>query len=491
MVKRVTGRLALRTRLTLWVIGVAAVIQLAVGLVYYLYQRQSIERFFDDHIKTRSDGIVRDLADRLPGLTIRELNEIATNQKQYSMFSGFLLSVYREDGSLVITNRAEPPRVVRTQDMARVALKQSIETLVGPATEVKRFDADATRGRAIIRGFVGADGRRYGLLVATPDTAAQQMLRTVTTSILIGFPSGVLVAAFTGWFIAGVAVSPLERVRKVAATLTPESIGQAREAPGKSSPEQERLENELNLAMERLGKAFAAQERFMSNVSHELKTPIAVLLTEAQTIDLAHAPEDVVNHVRGTAEELRRLGSLVDSFLLLTRVREGRSPVHARSLGVNDLVMDSLSHCHLTAAERGVRLEPKLHETDDPDRVSGDPTLLVTMIENLMRNAIRFSPAGGTVGVATWCTGGMVGIAVTDSGPGIPEALIDRIFDRFVQAPDEARRGRGQGLGLEIAQGIAELHGGRITARNRIGDGGRVIGCELEVRLPATKPETP
>jgi signal transduction histidine kinase len=126
-------------------------------------------------------------------------------------------------------------------------------------------------------------------------------------------------------------------------------------------------------------------------------------------------------------------------------------------------------------------LAPHLCEDGEAPQVRGDPALMRTMIDNLVRNAVRFSPKGQTILVTASAEGREAVVRVRDYGSGIPEQIIGRIFDRFVQAPDEQRRGRGHGLGLEISQGIAELHGGRIGARNCPPPEG---GCEFEVRLP-------
>jgi signal transduction histidine kinase len=292
-------------------------------------------------------------------------------------------------------------------------------------------------------------------------------------------PIGLLAAALTGWFIAGIAVAPLERLGAVAKRLSPASISEKVEI---SSPDLEvaRLENELEQARRRIEAGFTAQSRFMLNVSHELKTPIAVLLTEIQTVEPGESSHAVRVVLASAVEEMRRLGRMIDSFLLLTSVRERGEPARADLYAVNELVMDSVDQCRPMAAQHEVTLRPHLLHGDHLDAVvAGDHELLRTMLDNLVRNAVRFSPEPGRVDVEAATENSSVLLRVCDRGPGIPEDLLPRIFDRFAQATDERRRGRGHGLGLEIAQGIAELHGGAISVRNR-----EAGGCEFTVRLP-------
>jgi signal transduction histidine kinase len=179
-------------------------------------------------------------------------------------------------------------------------------------------------------------------------------------------------------------------------------------------------------------------------------------------------------------EEMMRLGNLVESFLTLTRIQSGRGPTILKRYCVNDLVFDSISDCSMMADQHRVTLVPTLlaQEGTVDAAVVGDPDLLRTLVENLIRNSIRFSPEHSAVDIGASVHDGQAIIRVRDSGPGIPPDRLKTIFDRFAQANDSERRGRGHGLGLTIAKGIAELHGGNVEASNR-----DPRGCEFVVRL--------
>jgi signal transduction histidine kinase len=492
--RRLVDKLSLRVRLTLWVVGVSTIVKLAVAVVFYLYQASAVNTFFNEHLMKRTDGMMARLTTAGGAVTREDLEEISAQQSRNAMFTGFILSIFDADGNLVVSMRRQEPRYPVSRDELRsTAAERRAWFRRKPAIEIKRLDPDATMARSVVRGYAAADGRNYVLTAAASDTYAEHMISLVARALLIVVPTGIFVSGVCGWYIAGVAVRPLEEVRRAASQLTPESINRQVHV-GVSSPELNRLQQELDNVRSRMAAAFAVQERFMSNVSHELKTPIAVMLTEAQTVDLKGAPPGVAAYVRSTCEELRRLGGMVDSFLLLTRVREGRSLTQTRVYPVNELLMESVAHCGPMAVQYEVRLEPALCGDDLDVCIRGDPSLLRTMLDNLIRNAIRFSPRGEPIHVVAAVDGESVLFRVRDHGPGIPEPLLRRIFDRFVQAPDEQRRGRGHGLGLEIAQGIAELHGGGITVCNcgaeavDAGGNGTVHipagGCEFTVRLP-------
>ena len=130
------------------------------------------------------------------------------------------------------------------------------------------------------------------------------------------------------------------------------------------------------------------------------------------------------------------------------------------------------------AEQSGVLLRPSLYDGDESACIEGNAELLQTAMSNLIRNAIRFSPREEAVEVRCGLEEGSVVYQVRDVGPGLPPELIDRVFEPFTQSSEERRRGRGTGLGLQIAQGIADLHGGRISVRNR------ERGCVFSLTLP-------
>ncbi len=178
-------------------------------------------------------------------------------------------------------------------------------------------------------------------------------------------------------------------------------------------------------------------------------------------------------------EEMERLGRMVESFLTLTKLRGGQALAHPEPCNVNELIMDAVESCRTMAKQYDVRLTPELSDRYPQVKVSGECPLLATMIENLLRNAIRFSPTSRSIDIRVSIDDGNCTVTVRDFGPGVPPELLDTLFDRFARSADDGPRRRGHGLGLSIAQGIAELHGGGIKVRN-IPEG----GCEFTVTLP-------
>lgn len=477
----------MRLRLALWVFVIFTLIQWVSGAVFWLYQASTLNRLFDQFLATRAAEVARGIEQYLPDVTGERLRVVASTEALLFQFDRAYVEVFRPDGSPLTPDDSSVFEGMRGEISMASAQRQPViarfrlrDPDVAHNADGDTGDGRRESGRA---AFVGlrTDGRGdYVVGLATSDAFVGRQLALVRRVLLIAGGIGMVAAVVAGWFIGGIAVAPFERLREIASGLRPESVGRALEFDS-SNAEVARLTAELDRARQRMMEGFSAQERFLSNVSHEIKTPIAVMLLEAQTLDTDGSPAHVREFVDSVGEEMLRLGRLVESFLTLTRVRDGKGIARIARYGVNDLLIDSAEHCAAMARQYRVALAPRLLSDDATidTAVAGELELLRTMLDNLVRNAIRFSSPGERVEVRASVEGGLARIAVRDTGPGIPEAQLATIFDRFAQAPEEQRKGRGHGLGLAIAQGIAELHGGRISARNCPGR-----GCEFVVELP-------
>jgi signal transduction histidine kinase len=469
---------SLRVKLTLWMVTIFLVIQLMLAMVVYFYQRQVVSGYFQERVQARADSIARTLKSLDRRVDDDELYRLTDNMPDFALKELWCITVYDREGAVVASTRRPAPSL----DAARLE-----RVLSGPgrvsAREVvpgiRDGADDSPEARLDLSRFVNQSGERLVLLVARSDKAYDSMMAVVGRMMALTLPAGLIAAAGAGWVIAGLAITPLRHLRRIAGSLTPEAIEQDFVPSAVLSREMAVFEQELKQTRDKLVQAFRAQDRFISSVSHELKTPIAVLLTEGQSLPLKELDPRSQKFVLSVGEEMRRLGRMIESFLMLTRIRGGQGKGTDATCAANDFVMEAVAGCATMAAQRRVVLLPNLTESDPPLLISGDCDLLKIMVDNLIRNAIRFSPEGGQVVIHVADYETQCAVFIRDFGPGIPEEIIDHLFDRFVQAPEETRHGRGYGLGLSIAQGIAELHGGHITVRN-VPEG----GCEFKVLLP-------
>lgn len=474
---------SLRLRLTLWIVLFFSAIQWITCGVFWLYQSASINQIFNGMLAEKARVLASELTGAFPELSQDELRVRMDRAVRSVQYETFLIDVFDAEGNHAVTDAA-PLVDPASLPLGRVFESELPIPVINPVWTPAMERLKGQGVRSVLVGVQGADGAPYAVFFATSDQFAREQLSLVRRVLVTSAAVVPLAAVLSGWFIAGVAVAPFRRVQLLVRQLWPQSFDKSIEFEATTS-EVSALAEELEQARVRIQEAFAAQERFLSNVSHEIKTPIAVMLIEAETIDLTDKSPDVEYFVGSVREEMARLGSLVESFLTLTRIEDGHGQVRGTPLAANDLAMDSVEHCAVMANQSRVWLRPRLFADDDTidTMVAGDAELLTTMLDNLIRNAIRYSPAEAGVEVELTRDDNTVNIAVRDSGPGIPESKLDSVFDRFAQADAKDRRGRGHGLGLAIALGIAELHGGSIRVRNL-----ERGGCEFTVTLPRVEP---
>ncbi|MFU8828613.1 MAG: sensor histidine kinase [Phycisphaerales bacterium] len=481
------GLRSLRLRLTLWVVAIAAIVKLSVMIVALLYQARAIRTLFDDQLRIRAAEIIQALPPNPADVTGERLHQLALHTSEMEFFSEVRLAVYNLEGTVVAYDPAMHP-------LPRPAAVHQVIEKGGESFVDRRWRDDTNPVRLTVNyreyatPITAGSSAPPGLVlwIASSDAYVQERIFVVRRAVILTATAGMFGTIIAGWFIAGIAVHPLDRLRLAISHLSAERMSLEVDEE-RTSPEVAELREELDRAMHRIENGYKAYGRFIANVSHELKTPIAVSLSEAQV--LMHDPnlsDAARRFAQSTAEEMSRLGRLIESFLTLTRVRGGRLDATLQEYQVNELVMDSIEHCAAYARQQGVTLLPTLIISEGDDAcVNVDPDMMRSAIDNLIRNAIRFTPPGGKVEVTASAdeVEQFVSIAVRDYGPGIPQELLPTLFDRFTQSETEVRSGRGTGLGLEISQGIAELHDGSIEVENLD------RGCVFTLTMPMASAE--
>lgn len=272
-------------------------------------------------------------------------------------------------------------------------------------------------------------------------------LHELTEVLLVGGSAAVLVACMVAWIVAGWALNPMDRMRSQAAAITASGLDRRMTVPS-TRDELQRLALTLNDMLDRLAHSVAAERSFLERASHELRTPLAALRAE---VDLAlcreRTAEELSTALRSVSEETDRLARLAEDLLVLARADDGRLPLHREAVSLRATLDSAAQLFAATALELGIEIE-----VDAPARkISVDPLRLRQALVNLLDNALRHTPRGGTVRVTGTVTDTEVRIAVADTGPGLASG------DGNVAASGDAD---GPGLGLRIVRAIAAGHGG-------------------------------
>jgi two-component system phosphate regulon sensor histidine kinase PhoR len=216
------------------------------------------------------------------------------------------------------------------------------------------------------------------------------------------------------------------------------------------------------------------RQDFVANVSHEFRTPLTAIQGFAETL-LAGAIDDPANRRRFVEiirEHSMRLARLTEDLLKLSRIEAGQLKLDFRPVSVAQLIESCVETAQLKAVPRQLALHVSLPEQLPAAR--GDSNTLQEVLQNLLDNALQYTPAGGKIDVSASCSDGHVVVTVADTGIGIPQAEQERIFERFYRVDAaRSREAGGTGLGLSIARHIMEAHGGRLWVESAVGEGSR------------------
>lgn len=310
------------------------------------------------------------------------------------------------------------------------------------------------------------------LTVARSLEQVQEATRTARLLLLVAVPLVLLLIGAVLWVVTGRALAPVERLRRQVDAIDPADPAQRVDA---GDDELGALAATMNRLLERIQQAQVLQRRFVSDASHELRSPLA---TMRQHAELARDhPEATSLEALGAVvrDEGARMQELVESLLLLARLDEGQDRPMAE-VDLDDLALAEASRLRglgLRVDARGI----------GPGRVHGDASTLARALRNLTDNAARH--AAGTVALRVATRGGRVHVEVEDDGSGIPPGQRELVFERFARLDEgRARDAGGSGLGLAIVRRIARAHGGDVRA-----DQGTLGGALMVLDLPGADPE--
>jgi two-component system OmpR family sensor kinase len=312
---------------------------------------------------------------------------------------------------------------------------------------------------------------RHVLQVAAPLEARNQMLRRVGL-LLMAVLGTIAAGTFAGsWWLADRVVRPVDAIIDQAEGIADGQSHRRIEAYA-DTWEYQRLVQVLNRMLSRLESALETQKRFAADASHELRTPLTALRGELEVaLRRDRSAEEYVRVLDSALEESERLSRLADDLLTLTRSEAGVLEPQPRPVELTERIGKTVARLSVEAEGREVQIRGP---AGPPVKAEVDPDLFDRVIWNLLGNAIKFSPTGGPVTVSVSEADSGVVLEVGDSGPGIPEDQLEKVFERFYRT-DQARThsddSSGTGLGLAIAKAIVELHGGQIIAENRSGGG--------------------
>jgi len=352
----------------------------------------------------------------------------------------------------------------------------------------KLFDAGATGGSSVRFRTMAlrAPGSSTTTVFAVPLTDVQQTLHRLLLVELLVAAAVLIALVVAAWFVIGGALRPLDRIGRTAGEIAAGDLSR-RVSPETPRTEVGRLGIALNRMLVTIEQAFADRRRsedrlrrFLADASHELRTPLASIRGYAELFRLGATddPADLAKAMERIEAEAARMGVLVEDLLLLARLDEMPDD-RAEAVDLSELAEAAARDARAMAPDRVISVAAG---GEEPLRALGDPDRLHQVVANLLRNAITHTPAGTPIDISLDAAEpARVTMSVRDHGPGLPDGVGDRVFERFWRSEGGRTRGKaGAGLGLAIVQAIVHAHGGEVHAQNA--DGG---GAVFVVVLPA------
>ena len=459
---------SIKFRFTIWYLLVLAVLLGALSAGVYFYLSRSLYRSLDDSLELRSQQICS-----VPPV----LESIWHGEFQEEL--GEIVMLYFYTGSQLV--QVSPPEM--SVSLSQEFIYEAINGRSSFAT-IEAADGQGLRLLAvpIHLGIPGLplSSQPGALIIGRSTKQIDQALHGLVRTLAIADALALAVAAGGGIFLARRALKPVDKIAETAQEIGETDL--SRRINVNTKDELGRLAATLNAMIGRLEKAFQRQKQFTSDASHELRAPLAVIEAESSlALQKERPPSDYRQSLETISQESKQMSSLIEQLLTLARADAGKEQWNFTDVNLGRAITNLSADVEVLCQEKG--LSCQLGQIQDLV-VKGDAARLRELFMNLLDNAIRYTPAPGTVSVSLHREGEMAIVAIKDTGVGIAAEDMPFIFERFYRVDKARSRAQGgTGLGLAICRYIAEAHGGKIEVESQVG-----VGSTFSVWLPLLSP---
>jgi heavy metal sensor kinase len=464
-------RLSIGVRLTLWYLAIFALAQILFGAGMWFILRHNLYDLVDDGLEAQIDDLKNFLQSQPKDSPIAKVKE-EVNEAYAIEHSGDYLEVYAENNQLIYRSA-----FVQAHQSALVSPDQ----VKRPIVRSRRID-----GRPFRFAFqkLPVNGRVYTVEMGVPADDAVETLYDFRSYLLMFAPLLLLVAAGGGYWLSRRALSPVDALVRTAREVSGTNLS-SRLQKLETGDELQRLSDTLNEMLDRIESAFQRITQFTADASHELRTPVSLIRTEAElALRRSRGEAEYKESLRHILLEAERTTALIEQLLSMARADSGREALHFEPVDLRQTLRSVVDGWQQVATIRNLQFSASLDVPPSLDAldfsVMGDETLLRRLADVLLDNAFKYTPSPGSVHLSLEPQGESAVIRVQDSGVGIAEEEQSKIFERFYRVDKARSRAQGgAGLGLAIAQWIVTQHGGSIRVESRPGE-----GATFHVELP-------
>jgi heavy metal sensor kinase len=460
-------KLSIGVRLTLWYLAIFALAQILFGAGMWLILRHNLYDLVDDALEGQVDDLKNFLQSQPSDRSIAKLRE-EVNETYAIEHSGDYLEIYAENNQLIYRSafvEAHPSTLLPPDQVQ------------GPTMRNRRIDHRPFR---FVFQKLEINGHVYTVEMGVSAEDAVETLHLFRFYLLMFAPLLLLVAAGGGYWLSRRALSPVDALVRSAREVSGTNLS-GRLQKLETGDELQRLSDTLNEMLDRIESAFERITQFTADASHELRTPVSLIRTEAElALRRSREETEYQEALRHILLEAERTTTLIEQLLSMARADSGRETLHLQPVDLGPTLRTVVSGWQQIAIIRNLQFSSSIDASDS--FVMGDETLLRRLADILLDNAFKYTPSPGSVHLSLERKGEIAVLTVHDSGVGIAEQEQGRIFERFYRV-DKARSREqgGAGLGLAIAQWIVAQHRGSIAVESTPGQ-----GAAFRVQLPLT-----
>ena len=476
---------SIRFKITIVYMTILSLTLLFFSIILYHYLKRSLYDNMDALLQSKAEGIVHAIstywaAERLgtKRYGAKPVEETAGGNIGFATIAqrwvqerskdpkllDIIVQIFDTKGTLIATSK-------NTQGITSVSRENFISVLEGKSLFDVLVPSFPTKKVVAFRVFITpateSDRVEYVVQVASPLASIQTALNSLKFILILLFPITVILTGMMGSLIAKLTLRPVDSIIKTINDIKAESLELRLSIP-QTKDEIQKLAETFNDMLERLDKAFRSQKHLFEDLSHELKTPLTILKGEFEVVlKKVRSHGEYESILRSSLEEVDKLIRLVENLLILASFQSKNILPERRDLELNLLIQGVVNSIKKLAGQKYIETGVTLR---DHMVVNGDEEQLKHLFLNLLDNAIKYTPANGRITVTAEEDAKRARIMIKDTGVGIPEEKLNRIFDRFYRV-ENVEMGKGFGLGLSIVKSIVAAHNGSIEVESHLGQG--------------------
>jgi heavy metal sensor kinase len=458
-------KLSIGVRLALWYVAIFALGELIFGASMWVILRENLYDLVDDSLENQVEDLRNFLATQKPEMPLAKLQEEV--KETYGIeHSGDFLALYNENGDLLYQS----------------SFLQAHPAILVPPAETKdpvfRRRHVADKHFRFVFQKLNVNGRNYTVEMGAPADDAVDTLREFRSYLLMFAPLLLLIAAGGGYWMSRRALAPVDALVRTARDISGTNLS-SRLQKLETGDELQRLADTLNEMLDRIETAFMRVTQFTADASHELRTPVSLIRTEAElALRRSRGESEYKESLGQILFEAERTTNLIEQLLALARADSGREALQIQPVDLRSVMRSVVDGWQQVSTIRNLQFTANIG--DQSAFVMGDETLLRRLADILLDNAFKYTPPPGWVRLWLEQHSETAVVTVQDSGLGIAQEDQSKIFERFYRVDKARSRDQGgTGLGLAIAQWIVTQHRGTITVESHPGE-----GATFRVELP-------